>query len=170
LPFPSPKRIEVDIINKSYARIRCDGYFAVTTNTVQFGSHSEFFFGFSALNLSGSSGFDALIQFSPFHFTVDISTSFSVNVFGIGCYGIDMDLTLEGPTLWPSRECQIRDGGRLKTRRPTSVISMPVQPTWQSSCSSNLLSSSPTTGLLFHILCRPGHRYNPRICRHECFW
>lgn len=100
LPFPSPKRIEVDIINESYARIRCDGYFAVTTNTVQFGAHSEYFFGFSALNLSGSSGFDALIQFSPFHFIAQISTSFSVNVFGVGCYGIDMDLSLEGPTPW----------------------------------------------------------------------
>jgi hypothetical protein len=100
LPFPTPKRIEVDIINESYARIRCDGYFAVTTNTVQFGSQSEFFFGFSALNLSGSSGFDALIQFSPFHFSVSISTSFNVNVFGLGVYGIDMALTLEGPTPW----------------------------------------------------------------------
>ncbi|MGH9496226.1 MAG: DUF6603 domain-containing protein [Candidatus Sulfotelmatobacter sp.] len=100
LPFPSPKRLEVDIINESFARIRCDGYFAVTSNTVQFGSHSEFFFGFSALNLSGSSGFDALIQFSPFHFVAEISTSFSVNVFGVGCYGIDMDLSLEGPTPW----------------------------------------------------------------------
>ncbi len=100
LPFPSPQRIEIDIINESYARIRCSGYFAVTSNTVQFGSLSEFFFGFSALNLSGSSGFDVLIQFSPFHFTADISTSFSVNVFGVGCYGIDMDLTLDGPTPW----------------------------------------------------------------------
>jgi hypothetical protein len=100
LPFPTPQRIEVDIINESYARIRCDGYFAVTSNTVQFGSQSEFFFGFSALNLSGSSGFDALIQFSPFQFTVSISTSFNVNVFGLGVYGIDMDLTLSGPTPW----------------------------------------------------------------------
>jgi hypothetical protein len=100
LPFPSPKRIEVDIINESFARIRCSGYFAVTTNTVQFGSASDFYFGFSALNLSGSSSFDALIQFSPFHFSVDISTSFSVNVFGVGCYGIDMSLTVEGPTPW----------------------------------------------------------------------
>ncbi len=100
LPFPSPQRIEIDIINESFARIRCSGYFAVTSNTVQFGSQSEFFFGFSALNLSGSSGFDVLIQFSPFHLTADISTSFSVNVFGVGCYGIDMDLTLDGPTPW----------------------------------------------------------------------
>ena len=37
LPFPTPKRIQLDIINESYARIRAEGYFAVTTNTVQFG-------------------------------------------------------------------------------------------------------------------------------------
>ena len=100
LPFPTPKRIQVDIINESFARIHCDGYFAVTTNTVQFGTHSDFFFGFSALSVQGHSGFDALIQFSPFHFTVSISTSFSVQVFGLGVYGIDIDLTLEGPTPW----------------------------------------------------------------------
>jgi hypothetical protein len=100
LPFPSPKRIEVDIINESFARIRAQGYFAVTSNTVQFGTQSEFFFGFSALSVQGSSGFDALIQFSPFHFSVDISTSFSVNVFGVGMFGVDIDLTLEGPTPW----------------------------------------------------------------------
>lgn len=100
LPFPLPRRIEVDIINESFARIRCDGYFALTSNTLQFGSHSEYFFGFDALNLNGHSSFDALIQFSPFHFNVHISTSFSVDVFGIGVYGIDIDLTLEGPTPW----------------------------------------------------------------------
>lgn len=100
LPFPSPQRVQLDIINESYARIHCEGYFAVTTNTVQFGSHASYFFGFSALSLQGSSGFDALIQFSPFHFTVSISTSFSVQVFGLGVYGIDVELTLDGPTPW----------------------------------------------------------------------
>jgi hypothetical protein len=100
LPFPSPGRIELDIINESFARIRCDGYFAVTSNTCQFGSHSDYFFGFSALNLEGHSGFDALLQFSPFHFSVSISTSFSVNVFDVGVYGVGIDLLLEGPTPW----------------------------------------------------------------------
>ena len=100
LPFPSPRRIEVDIINEPYARIRCDGYFAVTTNTVQFGTHAEFFFGFEALSVEGHSGFDALIQFSPFHFSVSITTAFVVKVFGLGVLGIDVALTLEGPTPW----------------------------------------------------------------------
>ncbi|MEP6811626.1 MAG: DUF6603 domain-containing protein [Actinomycetota bacterium] len=100
LPFPTPKRIELNIVNESYARIRAEGYFAVTTNTVQFGTSSEYFFGFSALSVSGHSSFDALIQISPFHFTVAISTAFSVNVLGIGVYGIDINLTIEGPTPW----------------------------------------------------------------------
>ena len=54
LPFPAPQRIAIDIINESFARIRADGYFAVTTNTVQFGTHAEYFFGFSALSVEGT--------------------------------------------------------------------------------------------------------------------
>jgi hypothetical protein len=100
LPFPTPKRISVDIINESYAQIHADGYFAVTTNTAQFGAHAQYFFGFSALSVSGQSGFDALIQFSPFHFTITVSTSFSVNVFGVGAFSVDIDLTVDGPEPW----------------------------------------------------------------------
>jgi hypothetical protein len=100
LPFPSPQRVQLNVLNESYARIRCDAYFAVTTNTVQFGAHSEMFFGFSALSVEGHTGLDALIQFSPFHFIVEISTSFCVKVFGVGVWGLGIDLTLEGPTPW----------------------------------------------------------------------
>lgn len=100
LPFPTPQRISLDLINESYAKIHADGYFAVTTNTVQFGTHSSFFFGFSACSVEGSSGFDALIQFSPFHFIVDINTQFSVKVFGVGVYGVGIDVSLSGPTPW----------------------------------------------------------------------
>jgi Family of unknown function (DUF6603) len=100
LPFPTPQRIQLNIINESFARIRADAYFAVTTNTAQFGSHADMFFGFSALSVEGHSGFDALFQFSPFHFTVEISTSFSVKVFGVGVWGLGIDLTLQGPNPW----------------------------------------------------------------------
>ncbi len=100
LPFPAPQRISLDLINESFARIHADGYFAVTTNTVQFGTHSDFFFGFSACSVSGSAGFDALIQFSPFQFTVEISSQFSVKVFGVGVYGLGIDITVSGPSPW----------------------------------------------------------------------
>jgi len=98
LPFPAPQRISIDLINESFARIHADGYFAVTTNTVQFGTHSDFFFGFSACSVSGSSGFYALIQFSPSHFIAEISTQFSVLVFGVGVYGVCVAVSPSGRT------------------------------------------------------------------------
>jgi hypothetical protein len=131
LPFPNPRRIEVDIINESFARIRCDGYFAVTSNTVQFGSHSEYFFGFTALSVEGHSGFDALLQFSPFHFTVTISTDFSVKVFGVGVYGVSIDLTLEGPTRWHAH-------GTASLSLFLVSVDIPIEFTWGDSRDTTL--------------------------------
>lgn len=100
LPFPSPRRIEVDILNTDNARLRVQGYFAVTTNTAQFGASVDAFFGVSDFNVQGNLGFDALFQFSPFHFVITISAGFSVEVFGVGMFGIHAQFTLEGPTPW----------------------------------------------------------------------
>lgn len=100
LPFPSPRRIALDILNTPYARIRVEGYFAVTSNTVQFGAAVELFFGVSAFNIDGHLGFDALFQFSPFYFIITISASLSVKVFGVGLFSVRMRGKLEGPTPW----------------------------------------------------------------------
>jgi hypothetical protein len=131
LPFPAPQRIQLDIINESYARIRADGYFAVTTNTAQFGTHSEYFFGFSALSVQGQSSFDALLQFSPFHFIVSISTSFSVNVFGAGVFGLDINLTLEGTNPWHA-------SGSGSLSFLFFSISVPIDITWGDSRDTTL--------------------------------
>lgn len=100
LPFPSPKRIAISLISSSVARVRIEGYFAVTSNTVQFGARAELFFGLSSLNVKGHFAFDALFQFSPFFFVIEVSASFSVNVFGAGLFSIHIRGSLEGPTPW----------------------------------------------------------------------
>lgn len=100
LPFPNPKRIALTILNTSFARIRVEGYFAVTSNTVQFGAAVEVYFGLSAFNIDGHIAFDALFQFSPFYFIVTLSASFSVKVFGAGLFSVRMRGELEGPTPW----------------------------------------------------------------------
>jgi hypothetical protein len=100
LPFPSPQRIAVNILNTSFARIRVDGYFAVTSNTVQFGAGVELFFGVSAFNIDGHLAFDALFQFSPFTFIITLSASLSVKVFGIGLFSVSMRGSLSGPAPW----------------------------------------------------------------------
>ncbi len=103
LPFPTPKRIAVSILNQSMARIRVEGYFAVTSNTVQFGAKAELYFGFSAFKIEGHIGFDVLIQFSPFYFIAEISASVSLKAFGVGLFSIRLRFSLEGPTPYRAR-------------------------------------------------------------------
>jgi hypothetical protein len=93
-------RIAVSLINTSVARVRVEGYFAVTSNTVQFGSRTEMFFGFDEINISGHWAWDALFQFSPFYFIVTVSASFSLNVFGAGLFSVHINGSLQGPTPW----------------------------------------------------------------------
>jgi hypothetical protein len=100
LPFPSPRRVSIDLVNSPTAHVRVEGYFAVTTNTAQFGAHAELFFGLGSLNAQGHIGFDALFQFSPFMFVIDVSASFSVNAFGVGVFSVRIRGSLEGPTPW----------------------------------------------------------------------
>jgi hypothetical protein len=100
LPFPEPRRIAISILNTDFARIRVEGYFAVTSNTVQFGARAELYFGLNAFNIDGHLAFDALFQFSPFYFIIQISASLSVKVFGIGLFSVRFRGSLEGPTPW----------------------------------------------------------------------
>ena len=103
LPFPSPRQISVSLLNTSASRIFIEGYFAITSNTVQFGARAEVFFGLSSLNVQGHLAFDALFQFSPFYFIFEISASLSVKVFGVGLFSVKVRGTLDGPGLTTSR-------------------------------------------------------------------
>jgi hypothetical protein len=123
LPFPNPPRLAVSILNESYARIRIEAYFAVTSNSVQFGAKAELFFGVSAFNIDGHLAFDALFQFDPFFFSFGLSISLSVKVFGIGLFSVGFSGLLEGPTPW-----------HIEGRGSISIlffsISVPFSATW----------------------------------------
>jgi hypothetical protein len=100
MPIPVPARISIELIHTPVAHIRVEGYFAVTSNTVQFGARAELFFGLDEVNVQGYIAFDALFQFSPFYFIIQISASFSLNVFGCGLFSVDIRGSLEGPSPW----------------------------------------------------------------------
>lgn len=100
MPFPSPIRVSLSILDTSFARIRVEGYFAVTSNTAQFGAAVELFFGVSAFSIDGHLGFDALFQFSPFYFIISFSASMSVKVFGAGLFSVRIRGELEGTSPW----------------------------------------------------------------------
>ena len=61
------------------ARIRVEGYFAVTSNTAQFGARAELRSRLRRVRRSrGTSAFDALFRFSPFSFVIEVSASVSL--------------------------------------------------------------------------------------------
>jgi hypothetical protein len=123
LPFPAPPRLAVNILNESYARVRIEAYFAVTSNSVQFGAKAELFFGLSEFCIEGFLAFDALFRFDPFFFSFGLSISLSVKVFGVGLFSVGFSGLLEGPTPW-----HIEGKGKIKLL--FFKISVPFSHTW----------------------------------------
>jgi hypothetical protein len=138
LPFPTPRTVSIELVNTPVARVRVEGYFAVTSNTAQFGARVELFFGLDALNVTGHVAFDALFRFSPFAFVITVSASLSVTVFGVGLFSVHLRGQLEGPTPW-----RAHGEGRIKLlffsigvnvdvtwgeRRDTQLPPIPVLP------------------------------------------
>ena len=99
----SMKRLTISILDTSVARIKVDNYFAVTSNTVQFGAHAYLFFGVDGANINGEVGFDVLFQFSPFYFNALITGSLSIEVFGLDLLSISLRFSLEGPSPWRAK-------------------------------------------------------------------
>jgi hypothetical protein len=100
LPFPVPARISINILNQSNARIRVMSYFAVTSNTAQIGARADLYFSFSKCSVEGFIGFDALFQFSPFHFIIEAGASLAARVFNQGLFSVNVQVALEGPAPW----------------------------------------------------------------------
>ena len=70
--FPALKRLSVTI-GDSGAQLVAQAYFALTSNTLQFGAKVELTAGTGSFNVHGWLGFDALVEWNPFAFTFDLS-------------------------------------------------------------------------------------------------
>ena len=77
--------------------LRFEGYFAITSNTLQFGASVEVIIQSDHFIVHGSVGFDALIQRSPFHFRFDIRASVTVAYRGQTLAGLTLTGSLTGP-------------------------------------------------------------------------
>ncbi|HCG30624.1 MAG TPA: hypothetical protein DEU95_13110 [Chloroflexi bacterium] len=89
-------------INLSYdqsgfkACLRLETYLAVTPNSLQFGARIDAYAEFAVAKIAGFLGFDALIEFTPFHFIVDLYAGVVVQAFGFS-FGVDLLLVFSGP-------------------------------------------------------------------------
>ncbi|MER5450995.1 DUF6603 domain-containing protein [Streptomyces sp. NPDC002766] len=98
---PALHRLSMNLSPVPWIQLRCQAYFAVTSNTVQFGAQLSLVAEIADCGLRGLFGLDVLIHLEPsLSFTANMRGSLAVEVFGETLMGVAFDLTLEGPAPW----------------------------------------------------------------------
>jgi hypothetical protein len=100
LDLPPMHRCSVSIGDGDNPRISANNYFAVTSNSVQFGANVEAYASAGGFAIHGYLGFDLIIIFSPFSFEFDFSAGFDVSFEGATLLGLNVHGTLSGPRPW----------------------------------------------------------------------
>lgn len=100
LDVPQMHRLTVSIGDGDNPRISANSYFAITSNSLQFGSNVEAYASAAGFTIHGWLGFDVLIIFSPFSFEFDFSAGFDVSFEGVSLCGLTVDGTFSGPRPW----------------------------------------------------------------------
>ena len=101
--FPKLKRLALALSTGNNPRLRFETYLALTSNTAQIGARLEVYVKKAGFSLEGYLGFDALFQFSPFQFIVDFGGGVTVKWKGRTLLGVQLDLTLSGPSPWNAK-------------------------------------------------------------------
>ena len=94
-PFGAPplKRLQLALGNS----LNFECYLAITSNTFQIGALVQARLSIGDVTISGSLGFDALFQFSPLYYAIDVAASFSVKYKSITLAALFFSGSLEGP-------------------------------------------------------------------------
>lgn len=100
---PALRRMSMDMCPAPWIDMRCESYFAVTSNTLQLGARLELVAEVADCGLRGWLGFDALVQYEPFRFVADVSAGIALEVLGESLVGIALALHLEGPSPYLAR-------------------------------------------------------------------
>jgi len=98
--FPKVERIVIALAAGDNPRIRLDAYLAITSNTFQMGAHLDLHAAAAGFAIDGHLGFDVLIHFDPFAFIADLHASLSLSYNNSVLMGVDLHLTLKGPSPW----------------------------------------------------------------------
>jgi hypothetical protein len=95
--FPRLDRIAINLSAGDNPRITCEAYFAVTSNTVQFGARANLYAAAHGFSIEGDIGFDVLIQLDPFHFLAEFHASVQLKRGSSNLFKVAVEGALEGP-------------------------------------------------------------------------
>ncbi|MGZ8182573.1 MAG: DUF6603 domain-containing protein [Methylobacter sp.] len=95
--FPKLERIAINLAAGDNPRLRCEAYFALTANTVQFGARAELYASAHGFSIQGETGFDVLIQFDPFYFIADFYAQLQLKRGSTNLFKVRVEGALAGP-------------------------------------------------------------------------
>jgi hypothetical protein len=101
--FPKLARVAVGLSQGDNTKLVLQAYLALTSNTAQIGARLDLLVRASGFSVEGTLGFDALFQFSPFSFVVDLRAGVTLKWHGHTLLGVELELTLSGPSPWNAR-------------------------------------------------------------------
>lgn len=96
--FPTLRRLTLSLGDNPHLSIAA--YFALTTNTLQFGVHADLYASAEGFEIRGWLHFDALFIFDPFSFRIDITVGVSVSKWNKVLLEIRLELLIVGPRPW----------------------------------------------------------------------
>jgi hypothetical protein len=95
--FPSVGRLQLALTNGDNPKLICRAYFAITSNTVQFGADASLYAAAYGFSIQGNVGFDVLIQLLPFHFLAEFRASVQLKRGSRNLFKVSVAGELEGP-------------------------------------------------------------------------
>jgi hypothetical protein len=98
--FPSLRRMTLALSGGDNPRVTMQCYFALTSNSLQFGSRADVYASEGKFNVSGWIGFDVLILFHPFELRADFTAGFALRRNSKYLAGVQVDATITGPAPW----------------------------------------------------------------------
>lgn len=95
--MPKLDRITISLASGDNPRFTCEAYFALTSNTIQFGSRASMYAAAFGFSVEGEVGFDVLIQLLPFHFLAEYYASIQLKRGSRNLFKVKVEGALEGP-------------------------------------------------------------------------
>ena len=96
------KRLSIGL-KYSFVKMSLQAYFAITSNTVQFGARVDIKAESHGWGISGYLFFDALFQFKPFYFKIQTGAGVSLKAHGFTLLSVRLSFELSGPAQWNAK-------------------------------------------------------------------
>jgi hypothetical protein len=94
---PELRRVAIALSSGDNPRLICEAYFAITSNTVQFGAEASLYAGAGGFSVEGNVGFDVLVELAPLHFLAEFHAKLQLKRGSHNLFGVKLAGALEGP-------------------------------------------------------------------------